>query len=403
MPFFDYTAVTGEQKQVQGVVDAATLDVAMSTLTDKGLLVVSLKARSEKQGLGSELGFFNRVKVKDVVVFSRQLSVMVSATVPVVQALRILIKQIDNVLLKIIVSEVADAVDGGARLSDAFGRYPKVFSHFYVSMIRSGETAGKLDEVLSYLADQQEKDYDLMSKTRGAMIYPAFILFSLGAVGIVMMVYVVPKLTAILKETGAELPITTRLLMGTSDFLASFWWVIVLVFGGAAVALTYYRRSEAGRKQLDYLVLKMPIFGPVILQKIFLVRFTRSLSTLLAGGVSISEALKITGEVVGNEVYRDLILRTVKEVEDGNSIATVFQTSEVMPTMVSQMLAVGEQTGRIDVVLVKLSDFYSREVDNAVANLVTLIEPLVLVLMGVAVAIMVAAIMLPMYNMASGA
>jgi len=402
MPFFDYTAVTSEQKQVQGVVDAATLDAAMSTLTDKGLLVVSLKARAEPRGLGSELGIFNRVKVKDVVIFSRQLSVMVSATLPVVQALRILTKQIDNVSLKIIVSEVADAVDGGARLSDAFGRYPKVFSHFYVSMIRSGETAGKLDEVLSYLADQQEKDYDLMSKTRGAMIYPAFILFGLAVVGIIMMVYVVPKLTEILKETGTQLPITTRLLIGTSNFISAYWWAIILAVGGAAAALIYYRRSEAGRKQLDYLVLKAPIFGPVILQKIFLVRFTRSLSTLLAGGVAISEALKITGEVVGNEVYRDLILKTVKEVEDGNSIATIFETSEVMPTMVSQMLAVGEQTGRIDTVLVKLSDFYSREVDNAVSNLVTLIEPLVLMLMGVAVAIMVAAVMLPMYSLATG-
>ncbi|MDP1709391.1 MAG: type II secretion system F family protein, partial [Candidatus Komeilibacteria bacterium] len=292
-------------------------------------------------------------------------------------------------------------VDGGARLSDAFGRYPDVFSHFYVSMVRSGETAGKLDEVLNYLADQQEKDFDLMNKTRGAMIYPAFILSGLIVVGIVMMVFVVPKLTGILQETGGELPITTRLLIGISGFMTTYWWLGVMLFIGGVIGLYYYRKSEAGHKQIDFIILKMPIFGPIIFQKLFLVRFTRSLSTLLSGGVSLPEALKITSEVVGNDVYKEVIVQTIKEVEDGNSIATVFLTSSVVPNMVAQMLAVGEQTGRIDTVLVRLSDFYTREVDNAVANLVTLIEPLILMLMGVAVGVMVAAILLPLYNLAT--
>ncbi|MEK7164433.1 MAG: type II secretion system F family protein [Patescibacteria group bacterium] len=402
MPFFDYIAQNDKQEKIAGVADAANIDLALSTLTDQGLLVLSLKPRVEKQGIATEIKFFNRVKVKDIVVFSRQLSVMVSATLPVVQALRILVKQTEAVRLKIIISEVADAVDGGARLSDAFGRYPDVFSHFYVSMIRSGETAGKLDEVLNYLADQQEKDFDLMSKTRGAMIYPAFILFGLLVVGTVMMVFVIPKLTEILTETKTTLPITTRLLIGTSSFMSNYWYILALLLVGAVAALYYYRQSEAGHKQTDYIILKAPIFGPLIFQKLFLVRFTRSLATLLSGGVSLPEALKITAEVVGNEVYKEIITKTIKEVEDGNSIASVFLTSNVVPNMVSQMLAVGEQTGRIDAVLVRLSDFYSREVDNAVGNLVTLIEPLILMIMGVAVGVMVSAILLPMYNLASG-
>lgn len=402
MSFFDYIANNKEGQKVQGVVEAGSVDKALDILKEQGFLVLTVKERAGKKGLSLEIAFLSRIKTKEVVIFSRQLAVMVSASLPIVQALHILTKQVENVKLKIIVSEIADAVDGGARLSTALAKYPKVFSNFYVSMVRSGETAGKVDEVLNYLADQQEKDYDLMSKTRGAMIYPAFILFGIVAAGVVMMVFVVPKLTQLLTESGAKLPITTRLLIGTSGFMTNFWWVILILLIGAVVGLRYYRKSEAGQKQTDYLLLKAPIFGPLILQKIFLVRVTRSLSTLLTGGVSLTEALKITGDVVGNAVYRDIIVRTVKEVEDGNSIASVFLTSSVVPNMVSQMLSVGEQTGRIDAVLTKLSEFYTREVDNAVANLVTLIEPLILMLMGVAVGVMVAAILLPMYNLATG-
>lgn len=401
MPFFDYIAINDKKEKVSGAVEAANNDLALSTLTDQGLLILSLKPRVEKKGVTSEISFFNRVKVKDVVIFSRQLAVMVSATLPIVQALRILIKQTESMHLKIVISEVADAVDGGARLSDAFGRYPEVFSHFYVSMVRSGETAGKIDEVLNYLADQQEKDYDLMSKTKGAMIYPAFILSGLVVVGIAMMVFVVPQLTGILKEAGGTLPVTTRILIAISDFMKTYWLLGVLIFLGIGIGFYYYKKTEAGHKQIDYLLLKLPIFGPIIFQKLYLVRFTRSLATLLSGGVTLPEALKITSEVVGNDVYKDVIIQTIKEVEDGNSVASVFLTSPVVPNMVSQMLSVGEQTGRIDTVLVRLSDFYTREIDNAVTNLVSLIEPLILVLMGVAVGVMVAAILLPLYNLAT--
>ncbi len=402
MPFFDYLAVNESCEEVTGVVDAVNDEVALGTLTDQGLLVLSLKTREEKRGFTREITLFSRVKVKDLVVFSRQLAVMVSATLPVVTALRILVNQIESVPLKIVISDVADAVDGGARLSDALGKHPKVFSNFYTSMIRSGETAGKLDEVLNYLADQQEKDYDLAAKTKGAMIYPAFILFGLVVVGFVMMVFVVPKLTEILAESGAALPVTTKMLISVSGFFQSSWWLFLALVGALLFGARYYRKTAAGKKHTDFIMLKTPVFGPLIFQKMYLVRFTRSLSTLITGGVSLTEALAITGDIVGNEVYRDVIRQTIREVEDGNSIATVFRESDVVPGMVTQMLAVGEQTGRLDTVLNKLSDFYAREVDNAVANLVTLIEPFILVLMGIGVGIMVAAILLPMYNLAAG-
>jgi type II secretory pathway component PulF len=400
MPFYNYIAINNECEEVEGVVDSADSDVALDTLTGQGLLVLSIKDRSESSGMSMEISIFQHVKVKDVVIFSRQLAVMVSATMPVVQSLRILVNQIESVSLKIIVSEVADAVDGGARLSEAFSKHPKVFSQFYVSMIKSGETAGKIDEVLNYLADQQEKDYDLISKTRGAMIYPAFIILALVIVGFIMMVFVVPKLTEVIAESGAELPVTTKMLIATSDFMKAYWWIFIGSSLGAFFGLKYYRKTDAGRQQTDFFLLKIPVFGPLIFQKLYLVRFTRSLSTLISGGVSLTEALKITSEVVGNEVYKDIVTRTIKEVEEGNSIATVFLNSSVVPNMVSQMLAVGEQTGRLDTVLNKLSSFYAREVDNAVGNLVTIIEPVILMVMGAAVGVMVSAILMPMYNLA---
>ena len=402
MPFFKYLAIAPDRGQVKGLVEAVTADAAMGTLSDKGFKVLSLK---EKRGgiLGKiKLPFLGGVGAKDLVLFSRQFSVLVSSTLPVVGALRILGKQTKNDLFRAAILEVADAVDGGARLSDALGAHPKIFSNFYIAMVRSGEIAGKLDEVLNYLADEQEKDYDLMSKTKGAMIYPAFILFGLVVVGAVMMIFVVPKLTDILQEAQVELPITTRLLIAVSSFSSNYWWLIIIILAGLSTAGYYWRKTEAGRLQIDYLILKAPVFGPLIFQKLYLVRFTRSLYTLLSGGVTIHNALKITSGVVGNQVFKDLIQRAIREVEDGKPLAGVFLHSPIVPSMVGHMLSVGEQTGRVDLVLSKLSSFYAREVDNAVGNLVTLIEPLILMVMGAAVGVMVAAILLPLYNLASG-
>ena len=267
-------------------------------------------------------------------------------------------------------------------------------------MIKSGETSGKLDNVLEYLADQLEKDYDLRSKIKGAMIYPAFIISGLIGVGVVMMIFVIPKLTEMLTASGQELPITTRILIGTSDFMRGYWWLIiimilVLVFGFRAIV-----KTAAGKKVKDNMVLRLPIFGK-LLQRIYLVRMTRSLSTLIVGGVPLTVGLKIVNEVVGNAAYQEIIEETIKTVEDGDSVAKIFLESPIVPSLVSQMMSVGEKTGRLDDVLAKVSDFYSREIENIVSNLTSLIEPFIMVLIGVAVGGMVAAIILPMYNLAN--
>jgi type IV pilus assembly protein PilC len=400
MPFFDYIAINSDQEEIEGVVEAQSNEDALDILTGQGFTILSINRKQEGRNFSININFFQRVKNKDLVMFTRQFSVMISATLPIVQALRILVNQTKTPFFKIVISELVDDVDGGAALSESLAKHPEVFSKFYISMVKSGETSGKLEEILNYLADQQEKDYDFVNKVKGAMIYPVFILLSLVGVGFVMMVFVIPKLTEVLQEAGGELPVATRILIGSSHFLNSFWWLFVIIGLGGFFGFRYYRKTQIGKKHTDFIALKIPIFGPLIFQKMYIVRFSRSLSTLLTGGVSLTEALQITSDIVGNEVYRDIIQRTIDEVEDGNSIATAFSESSIVPFMVSQMLAVGEQTGKIDIILNKISDFYSREVDTSVNNLVTIIEPVILLVMGVAVGILVAAILLPMYSMA---
>lgn len=397
MPLFDYKAKDVSGSSVEGVVEAPTESAALDVLAERHLVPFFFEERVERGAFEISLKIFNRVKTKDLVIFSRQLAVMSQATMPVVQSLRVLVKQTENEALKIIISDVADEVEGGVKLSAALARFPDVFSDFYVNMVRSGETSGKLDETLNYLADEQEKNYDLMSKIRGAMMYPAFIIGGLFIVGVVMMVFVVPKLTAILKESGTTLPLSTRILIGSSDFMQHQWWVLLILLVVVVIGGRLALRSSAGRFLWHRLQIKMPVFGPLF-QKIYLTRFTRSLSTLLVGGVPLTRSLEIVAGVVGNVVYQDLIERTIHEVEEGNSIATVFLQSNAVPTMVSQMLTVGEKTGRLEEILNRLTGFYSREVENMVTNLVTLIEPLIMVLLGLAVGVMVAAIILPIYQ-----
>ncbi len=399
MSQFEYKARDDQGRVVQGVIDAPSENVAASILVDRGMIVLSLtERRSDYFKLGIDI--FNRIKPKDLVVFSRQLAVMASASVPIVQALRILVNQTEHPKLKTIVSDIADEVDGGAKLSQALAKYRNVFSDFYIAMVRSGETSGRLDDVLNYLADQQEKDYDLTAKIKGAMIYPIFILSGLFVVGTIMMVFVVPKLTAIIIESGAQLPFATRALIFVSQALRSYWYLLFIalfvVIGGG----WYFSRRGAGKKIVDRLKLKIPVFGG-LWQRIYLVRMTRSLSTLIAGGVPLTTALEVVADVVGNSVYEDLIRRTIKEVEDGNSVATLFLQSEAVPAMLSQMMSVGEQTGRLDEILQKITDFYSREIENLVNNMVNLIEPMIMLLMGVGVGLMVAAVIMPMYQLAS--
>ncbi|NCN22406.1 type II secretion system F family protein [Candidatus Falkowbacteria bacterium] len=400
MSIFNYSAVNPNNRSKHGTIVAVSEHDAILRLSQKELSVKSITDTTYSLE-NKILKFINPVANKDLVIFTRQFSVMISASVPVVESLTVLLEQTRNLSLKSMIAELAFEVDSGSFLSDSFAKRPKIFSAFFVNIIRSGETSGKLDEVLNYLADEMEKSYDISSKIRGAMIYPIFVITALVGVGIILMVYVIPNLTAILTETGAELPLSTRIVITASEFLQKYLLLVIAFVVAVIFAIRFYSKTYIGHRNLDILKLKMPIFGKLF-QYIYLMRFARSLSTLLKGGVTITRSLEIVAKVVNNTIYQELILETLESINDGHPFAEVFDRSDkYMPKMVPQMIAVGERTGKIDIVLDKINDFYSRESANMLDNLSKLMEPIIMVIMGVGVGIMVAAVLLPMYNLAS--
>jgi len=397
MAVYKYKATGPGDSSVKGLVEAPNEAIAAEILKEKNLKIVSI---TEKSGNFDLALLISRVSAKDLVIFSRQFSVLVGSSVSIVQSLKMLANQIENPKFKMIIGEVSADVDGGVRLSDALQKHSDVFSEFFVNVIRSGESSGKLEDVLNYLADELEKDYDMTSKIKGAMIYPAFVFTAMMAVGAVMMIVVVPKLTGIMEETGMELPMATKAIIAISDFLTAYWPMLIVAVIGSFFGFKYVKKIPIGKKIFDIISLKLPIFGKLF-RTIHVVRFSRSIQTLLVGGVHISKSLDITAKVVNNIIYKDLIMRTKTEVEDGNSMSTVFATSPYIPDMVSQMISIGEKTGKLDDILSSIAKFYGREIDSTVANLMTLMEPIIMVTMGLAVGVMVAAIIMPMYNMGS--
>ncbi|MBI4142734.1 type II secretion system F family protein [Candidatus Uhrbacteria bacterium] len=398
---FSYSARTKDGKPMSGALEAASRVDAEELLTARGYIAISVR---ERRWLGPLLTFvaeLQRPQTKDVVIFLRQLSVMIAAKVPVVGALRALVRSTPNPALRAVILDLAHDVESGQKFSDALAVHPRVFSSYAIHIVRAGETTGRLDEVIGYLADQSERDEELKSKVHGAMVYPAFILSGLVVVAVVMMVFVIPRLTTVLTESGATLPFATRALMAVSSFMARWWWIIAAVIAAIVVAFRYaLRSSPAVRVGWDRVKLRIPIFGQMT-REVAVVRFARSFEMLLRGNVDVVPGLEVVRGVLGNAVFEELIDETIREVKDGNTMTSVFERSPHLPPMVPQLLAVGEETGRLQEVLAKLGDFFAREVDQRIRNLVTIIEPLVMIVMGVAVGVMVAAVIMPMYNLAS--
>lgn len=398
MALYNYRARNAQDESAAGLVEADSENIAADILQERGFRVLYLEEK--KQGLARLEISFSRVKVKDLVIFSRQLSILISAGVPLTEALKDAAGQTKNDKFKKALLKVAAGVEGGSKFSEALESQPKVFNSFFINIVKSGELSGRLQEVLLYLADQLEKDYDLRRKIRGAMIYPAFVMSSLFVIGILMMVFVVPKLTEMLNQTGATLPLSTRIVKGTSDFLVIYWWLVFLAVGVLVGGIIYAARQPAGRRIADNLKLRLPIFGKLF-NYIAVIRFCRSMHTLMVGGVDIAHGLGIAADMVGNEVYRDLVLKMQAGVSGGGALAEALDESKLVPKMLPQMLKTGEETGRVDEVLERISEFYQREVDNIIANLMSLLEPVIMIVLGVAVAVMIMAIILPMYEISS--
>lgn len=398
---FSYQARDSQGRLKTGTVEANTEVNAFDVLQNHGLIVIKILPVSRVSIL-ERVKFFDRVSPKDIVLFSRQLATLINAKVPIVQALNILQTQVSSAKLRSVIGEIAQHVESGDSLSSALARYPKIFSSLYVNLTRAGELSGTMDESLGYLANQLEKDYDLRSKVIGSLTYPLFIVGALVIVGFLMFIYVLPPLVSVLQESSVELPITTRILIAVTYLIKGYWWLIIAAVAGLIFGLRLYMHTAGGRYVVDLIKIKVPVFGPLF-KKIYMARFSRNLATLVAGGIPIVKALEAVADIIGNSIYRDIVLEAADQVRNGKGIASALTTHPEFPAIVGQMTQIGESTGRLTEILDKLAIFYEKEVDGVLKILTTLLEPIIMMLLGLAVAVMVAGILLPIYNLASAA
>ncbi|MEK7579587.1 MAG: type II secretion system F family protein [Patescibacteria group bacterium] len=406
MEFF-YQAKKRSGEMTEGVVEAHNENDAVSVLHDQGLVILALEAKEKgvfKKDIGSVL---IKPSNRDVVFFSRQLATLIGADVPLITSLNTLAEQADNPSFKKILKDITEMVDAGSSLSGALARYPNVFSDFFVSLVRSGETAGKLHEVSNYLADYLEKQAEIKSKTMGALIYPAFLLLAVIAVFIVLffgfplldLPPVIPQILTIVQEAGVEdLPFSTRLLLFVNQALFDFWFLILGFLAIMAFWIFNYFKTPEGREKYDRVKLKLPLLKKAI-QGIYLARLSETLATLVKAGVPILDSLEITSSVVGNSVYKKALLEAKSEVSKGAKISEVFiKYPEFIPPIITQMISIGEKTGKLDLILEHISRFYSNEADAIIRNLPSIIEPVVILGFGGVVFIIVSGVLLPLFS-----
>ncbi|MEK7616157.1 MAG: type II secretion system F family protein [Patescibacteria group bacterium] len=396
---FYYQARDTTGKVVEGTIDAPSEDQAVTSLQQKELLVLSVRTMERGIFQADLFSFFNRPSRKDLIVFTRQLATLIEADVPLLEGLNILYKQTERNSFRKIIGVVIGNIEGGASLSTAFAEHERVFDNFFTSMIHVGEVAGKMQETLSYLADYLERTASLNSKIRGAMFYPAFVLLSLVVVSIVMMTTVIPQLLTIIRDSGVtELPLPTRILIGTTDFFTKYIFLLVVGFLLACAGGISYVRTEQGRQAFDRFKIHIPKFGKII-RDLYIARIAETLSTLIHAGVPILEGVEITANVVGNEVYKKILMEARTSIQSGGTLSAMLQQHPEFPSLVSSMISTGERTGRTDFMLQHILKFYKTEAENDVANLSQLIEPLLILLLGIGVGGLVAAVLLPIYSL----
>src|SRR5215207_3895753 len=392
MPAFTYTARTAAGELRTATVEAATVQDVVAQLRRQRMTVVKVDENAKpKKVKGS-------IKMRDIVIFTRQFSTMINAGLPLVQALDILAKQSENRALKDVTRAVVFDVESGHTVADALRKHPKAFSDLYVNMVAAGEAGGILDTILMRLATFMEKNDALVRKVKGAMIYPGVITSVAGIAIVVLLVFVIPVFEKMFASVGMALPLPTRVVIGMSQFLQNYWWAVIVALVGAGWSLKKYYATSDGKLTIDRLLLKMPVLGDV-LRKSAVSRFTRTLGTLIGSGVSILDGLEITAKTAGNRVIQDAIMESRTSIAGGETISAPLQKSQVFPPMVISMIAVGEQTGGLDEMLSKIADFYDEEVDAAVSGLLSLLEPIMIVFLGVVVGGMVVAMYLPIFDM----
>lgn len=397
MATFEYKAITNAGKTISGTIDGNSKDSATEALSAQGIKVIQIEL---SKGKAKHLG---KVKLVDLVLFTRQLSTMVSAGVPLMRSLTTLQTQAENPTMKLVIADLVKEVESGAQLADALEKHPEVFTPIYINMVRAGEAAGIVDDILKRLATQVESSQTLRKKIKGAMTYPTVVFCIMIIAFFGIMIFIIPKIGEILKGIGgpdAELPALTAALLSISDFLIKFWPVIIGAAVGAGFMLRKFLKTEAGKRKRDEIILKLPIVG-LLTTKSTVASFTRTFSALVGAGVSVVEALRITGRSLGNKLYEEDLEKAALQVINGKQMSEAIGESKLFPPIVSQMLAVGEETGQTDVVLVKVAEFYEEEVNTMVDSMSSLIEPLIMVVIGGGVAVIAAAVMGPIASISN--
>ena len=396
---FHYTARTKTGELQSGYVEGVNQDAAVQILTGHGLYLLSIAPVRAKL-TQFIVGFLRRVKKTDVMIFTRQLSTMLEAGIALGDALKGLYNQTRNPILKEVILEISLDVDSGLSLSQAMARHGAIFSDFYLSLLRTAEVTGRIDEAMAFLADHLEKEMTLVSKIRNALIYPGLIIGLFIVVAIVLITVVFPQIGPIFEEAGVELPLTTKILLGSGEFLARWWWAVFLVGAAVISIIVDYFRSGEGRGVFNQVLLHIPVFGNIF-RKLAVIRFSSAMSILLHGGIPIAQAIEITSHNIQSVVYEDALTEAAASVSRGELLsASLANYPNYFPSLVIQMAAVGEATGRLSEMLNRISAFYTREVDALVGELVELIQPVIMIVVGVMVGFLFASILLPIFDLA---
>ena len=398
---FKYQARTEDGEMSVGQVEASSEEAAVDILQKQSLYITSLERETEekeKSVFSKKITLFGKASRKDVVLFSRQLAIMFRSKVPLVEALRVFSQQTPNINFREKIARISQEVEGGIPFSRALALYPKIFSHFYVAMIKAGEVSGKLSDALDYLAEHMEREYHLTAKTKGALVYPCLIVLVIFGVMAVMVFVVIPQLTTVLEGLGRPLPLPTRMVIGFADGIRELGFLIAatvaVIIGGG---IKYYR-TEKGKAFFHRLFLKIPIIGNV-LKMIYVARFAENLSTLISGGLPITRALAVTGDIIDNVAYKEAVFKTQDAVKKGETISSVLSGYfNLFPPIFVQMVLVGERTGTLSTTLLSVVSFYQKEVERTVDAALSLIEPTLIIFLGVAVTGIILAVLMPLYE-----
>lgn len=401
---FNYKAIDTTNIQREGTVEAPTVDAAITAVQKRGYTILSIDEVSAGGGLASlfqiKFAFFQSVSHKDVVILSRQIATLFQAQVSPLRIFRLLSAETESDQLRLVLNQIVEDLQAGNSISRALASHPTVFSSFYVNLVRAGEESGSMEKSFDYLADYLDRQYEVAAKARNALVYPAFVVSIFLAVMGLMLTLVIPSIAKILTEAGQELPIYTRIVIGLSDFMVNYIGIILVLLSFGGAAFWRFSRTTVGKRTIDEFMISVPYLGD-LQRKLVLTRICDNMATMLSSGISIVQAIEVTADVVDNLVYKEILLSTLLEVKGGRSFADSIGEYSQVPGVLAQMAKVGEETGSLATILTTLSNFYRREVNNAVDSLIGLIEPAMIVLLGLGVGVLLASVLLPIYNLTS--